>query len=60
LQKNADGSVEVLFGTKAPGRNPIGFTRRPGKPWVTLFRFYGPEQALLDKSWVLPDIEEVE
>jgi hypothetical protein len=24
-----------------------------------LFRFYGPTQALFDKSWVLPDIEQM-
>ena len=23
------------------------------------FRFYGPEQPLLEKSWALPDIEQV-
>ena len=24
-----------------------------------LFRFYGPERSLLDKAWVLPDIEKL-
>jgi len=24
-----------------------------------LFRFYGPENPLFDKTWVLPDIEKV-
>src|ERR1039457_1248722 len=27
--------------------------------WVELFRLYGPEPALFDKSWRLPDIEKV-
>jgi hypothetical protein len=25
-----------------------------------LFRFYGPEKALFDKTWKLPDIEKIE
>ena len=31
----------------------------PGKGWFTYFRLYGPTQAYFDRSWVLPDIEEV-
>lgn len=29
----------------------------PGKPWFTFFRFYGPDKAVCDKTWQLPDIE---
>jgi hypothetical protein len=25
--------------------------------WFPWFRFYGPEKALFDKSWKMPDIE---
>jgi hypothetical protein len=25
--------------------------------WFAWFRFYGPEKALFDKSWTMPDIE---
>ncbi|MDB5983969.1 MAG: hypothetical protein JWQ69_4984, partial [Pseudomonas sp.] len=28
--------------------------------WFTLFRFYGPDKALFDKSWKLGDIEPVD
>jgi len=28
------------------------------KNWFPWFRFYGPEKAVLDKSWKMPDIEE--
>jgi hypothetical protein len=60
LQKNADGSVDVFFGTKAPAGNESNWIyTAPGKPWVAAFRFYGPEKAVFDKTWVLPDIEEV-
>jgi hypothetical protein len=30
-----------------------------GKGWFPFFRFYGPDKALFDKSWKLPDIEKV-
>ncbi|TIU92431.1 MAG: hypothetical protein E5W09_28375 [Mesorhizobium sp.] len=31
----------------------------PGKGWFIYFRLYGPKQAYFDRSWQLPDIEEV-
>ena len=30
-----------------------------GKGWWPWFRFYGPEQALFNKTWKLSDIERV-
>jgi hypothetical protein len=27
--------------------------------WFTYFRFYGPKEAYFDKSWQLPDLDEV-
>jgi hypothetical protein len=60
LQANADGSVDVYFGPKAPGGNESNWvpTSASGK-FEVLFRFYGPEKALFEKTWKLPDIEEV-
>jgi hypothetical protein len=58
LQKNGDGSVEVYFGPKAPaGKESNWVSTSPGKRWVTIFRFYGPEKAVAEKTWKLPDIE---
>jgi hypothetical protein len=31
----------------------------PDKRFFLLFRFYGPERAVFDKSWQLSDIEEI-
>jgi len=31
----------------------------PGKGWFTYFRFYGPKEAYFDKSWQLPDLDQV-
>ena len=30
-----------------------------GGTFEVLFRFYGPEKPLFDKTWVLPDIERI-
>ncbi len=60
LQKNTDGSVDIYFGPKAPeGKEANWIYTDPGKGWTTLFRFYGPEPAIIDKTWKLPDIEEI-
>jgi hypothetical protein len=60
MQKNADGSVDVFFGPTAPaGKDANWVYTAPGKQWVSLFRFYGPEKAVFEKTWTLPDIEAV-
>lgn len=59
-QKGADGSVDVYFGPTAPvGKESNWIYTAPGKQWFTFFRFYGPEKAVFEKTWALPDIEEV-
>ena len=60
LQKNADGSVDVYFGPKAPAGKESNWvpTSASGK-FEVLFRLYGPEKPLFDKTWVLPDIERI-
>jgi hypothetical protein len=60
LQVNADGSVDLYFGPKAPAGKESNWTPTdPKEQFEILFRFYGPLPALFDKSWVLPDIERV-
>jgi hypothetical protein len=60
LQVNADGSVDIFFGPDAPaGKDSNWVPTTAGRGWETIFRFYGPQQPLFDKTWVLPDIEKV-
>ena len=60
VRKNADGSVDVYFGPKAPtGMESNWIYTPPGNKWYPWFRFYGPQKAIFDKSWILPDIEKV-
>ena len=60
MSKNADGSVDLFMGPKVPvGRETNWIYTPEGKSWFPWFRFYGPEKALFDKSWVMPDIVQV-
>jgi hypothetical protein len=60
LQKNADGSVDVYFGPKAPaGKDANHVPTDPKREFEVLFRFYGPGKPLFEKTWVLPDLEPV-
>jgi hypothetical protein len=58
--KNADGSVDLYFGPKAPA----GFEKNwvptlAGKAWFPYFRLYGPTEAHFNRTWKLPNIEKV-
>jgi hypothetical protein len=60
LRRNEDGSVDIYCGPSAPA----GFEKNwiptvPGKNWFAYFRFYQPTAAYFDRSWPLPDFEQV-
>lgn len=60
MQKNADGSIEVYFGPKAPaGKEANWVPTDLARKFELMFRAYAPTKALFDKSWVLPDVEKV-
>ena len=60
LMKNADGSMDLYFGPKAPaGKESNWVPTNPSEQFEVLFRFYGPEKPLFDKTWELGDIAEV-
>jgi hypothetical protein len=60
LQRNADGSVDVYFGPKAPpGKDSNWIPTHSAGDFEVLFRFYGPEKALFEKTWKLPDVEQL-
>jgi hypothetical protein len=55
---NTDGSVEVYFGPKAPkGKENNWVPTNPEKGFFLLFRFYGPLEGIIDKTWKLNDLE---
>ncbi len=58
LMANADGSVDLYFGATAPkGKEANWVPADPNRRCEVLARFYGPQKALFDKTWKLPDIE---
>jgi len=60
LQKNADGSIDIYFGPKAPaGKDANWVPTDASRQFEAMFRLYGPGKALFDKTWKLPDIESV-
>ena len=60
LGKNADGSVDINIGPKPPAGQTSNWLQTPkGQKWFPWFRVYGPEKAILDKSWRLPYIERI-
>ena len=55
---NADGSVDVYFGPKAPeGKEANLIETIPGKGWFMAFRLYGPLQPWFDQTWKLNNVE---
>ena len=60
-QANADGSVDVYFGPQAPaGKESNWIKTDPAKGFFVVFRFYGPLEGYIDKTWMLDDFELVE
>ncbi|HYC17226.1 MAG TPA: DUF1254 domain-containing protein [Pseudolabrys sp.] len=60
IQKNADGSIDVYFGPKAPaGKESNWVPTDPARKFELMARFYGPKKEFFDKVWKLPDAEKV-
>ncbi len=60
VHKNANGSVDIYLGPKAPqGKEANWIPTKSGAGFFLIFRLYGPEKPLFDKTWQLPDIEKI-
>jgi hypothetical protein len=58
LQRNADGSVDLYLGPKPPpSKKSNWINTSSGRPFFAIFRLYGPQKPLFDKTWQLPDID---
>jgi hypothetical protein len=57
---NADKSVDVYFGPKAPaGKENNWVQTMPGKGYSVIFRLYSPLKPWYDKTWRPSEIERV-
>jgi hypothetical protein len=60
MKRNADGSVDLYFGPKAPvGKEANWIPTAPRRTWFSLFRFYGPDKAMFDKTWTMDSYQRV-
>jgi hypothetical protein len=58
LLVNADGSVDVYFGPKAPaGKEKNWVQTAPAKGWNTILRLYSPTEPWFNKTWRPGEIE---
>lgn len=60
LKINEDGSVDIYFGETPPEGLESNWIPTAGEDFFLLFRFYGPEEAYFDKSFVLADVERIQ
>ena len=58
MKVNADGSVDVYFAPQAPAGLESNWIPT-GEDFFLLFRLYGPDKPLFDKSWTLDDVVKV-
>ncbi|PWT96132.1 MAG: hypothetical protein C5B52_16380 [Bacteroidetes bacterium] len=60
IQKNADGSVDVYFGPRAPaGKKSNWVPTDPNGKFELLARFYGPKKEFFEKAWKMGDVEKI-
>jgi hypothetical protein len=60
VKKNADGSVDLYAGAKAPaGQESNWIPTDPARRFEFMFRLYGPKPEFFEKKWALPDVEKV-
>jgi hypothetical protein len=60
VKKDADGSVDIYVGPKAPaGQESNWIPTDPARKFELMFRLYGPKKEFFDKVWALPDLEKV-
>lgn len=59
MKKNPDGSVDLYFAPRAPAGYEKNWVSTANRSFFLIFRLYGPEEALFDRSWKLPDVEKV-
>ncbi|HEY4934425.1 MAG TPA: DUF1254 domain-containing protein [Terriglobales bacterium] len=58
VKVNADGSVDVYFGPKAPAGEQNNWVQTiPKKGWFMILRLYGPLEPWFDKTWRPSEIE---
>ena len=58
MQVNEDGSCDIYFAPKAPAGMEADWIPT-GEDFFLLFRLYGPEKPLFEKTWKLPEMVKI-
>ena len=58
LKANEDGTIDLYFGPKPPKGMESNWLPT-GEDFFLIFRLYGPEPALFEKTWTLADVEKL-
>ena len=58
---NSDGSVDIYFGPKHPAKasKKDWIKTDPSKGFFVVFRFYGPLEGYVERTWKLDDFEQL-
>jgi hypothetical protein len=60
LKYNDDGSLTLYFGARSPGKDKeTNWVSGPEGKFSLYMRCYWPEQAIIDGTWMPPDVEKV-
>ena len=59
MKVNSDGSVDVYFAPTPPEGMESNWIPT-GEDFFLLFRLYGPDKPLFDKSWTMGDVEKIQ
>jgi hypothetical protein len=60
VKKNADGSVDIYLGPKAPtGQETNWIPTDSHRQFELMFRAYGPKKEFFDKVWTMPDVQKL-
>jgi DNA sulfur modification protein DndE len=60
LKYNKDGSLDFYIQKDNPGKDKeANWLPSPVGGFILMFRFYWPEQAILDGTWKLPEIKKI-
>jgi hypothetical protein len=60
MEANEDGTIDIYFGETPPAGLESNWIPTAGEDFFLIFRFYGPEEPVFDKSFVLPDVEKID
>jgi len=60
LKTAEDGSITIHFSAKSPGKDKeSNWLPAPDGPFWLVLRTYGPDKAILDKTWKVPPVKQV-